>query len=120
MANINDPNQSPLDQATRGTIMGGAEHFDPVIENNFWSENWSSRPYAAADLGYSHYQPAYRFGWESRMRWQGHRWEDAEPHLMREWEAAHGESKSTWQEIKDAVRDAWDRLTPGDKDRDGR
>jgi hypothetical protein len=120
MANISDPNQSPLDQATRGTIMGGPEQFNPVLEDNYWRENFSSRPYAHADLGYSHYQPAYRFGWESRMRWQGHRWEDAEPHLMREWEAARGESKSTWEQVKDAVRDAWDHVTPGHRNEGGR
>jgi hypothetical protein len=120
MANINDPNASLTDQALRGTIMGGAEPFDPIIEDNYWSENYSSRPYASSDLGYAHYQPAYRFGWEQRLKWQGHRWEDAEPQLMREWDAAHpgeGEHRSTWEQFKAAVRDAWDRVGSRDRDR---
>ena len=118
MANINDPNVSRTAQAMRGSVMTGGEHFNPVRENNYWQENWSARPWAHADLGYSHYEPALRYGWESRLKWQGHQWEDAEPHLMKEWEAARGESKSTWQEVKDAVKDAWDRITPGDKARE--
>ena len=110
MANINDPNRSMIDHALRGNTMGGGSGFNPIVENNYWSENWSQRPYAKADLGYSYYQPAYQFGWESRMRYTGHDWEDVQGNLMREWEARRGDSKSTWEEIKDAVKDAWDRV----------
>lgn len=110
MANINDPNRSVTDRALRGQTMGSAAPFDPIVENNYWSENWSSRPYAKADLGYSYYEPAYRFGWEARGRYTGHRWEDVEGNLMREWDARRAESGSTWDEIKDAVKDAWHRI----------
>lgn len=107
MANINDPNRSVTDRELSGQSRTA---FDPVTENNYWRENWSSRPYAKADLGYSYYEPAYRFGWESRQRHTGRKWEDVEGDLMREWDARRGTSKSTWQEIKEAVRDAWHRI----------
>jgi hypothetical protein len=42
----------------------------------------------------------------------GRQWEEAEPDLQRGWETYEhrGESPSTWDEIKAAVRDAWDRV----------
>lgn len=110
MSNINDPGRSMSARALRGNTVGGASGLDPVLESEYWSENWSSRPYVRADLGYSYYEPAYRFGWESRVRYAGHRWEDVEGNLMKEWSAKQGDSRSTWDEVKAAVRDAWDRV----------
>lgn len=110
MANINDPNRSMTDRGLKGETMGSGSRFDPITENNYWSENWSSRPYARADLGYSHYEPAYRFGWESRQRYAGRKWDDVESNLSRDWDTHRGSSRSTWEEIKDAVKDAWHRI----------
>jgi hypothetical protein len=42
-----------------------------------------------------------------------------EPDLERGWEKARGKSRSAWQEMKAAVRDAWDRVT-GHSDRSAR
>lgn len=90
-------------------------------EDRFWRENYSSRPYASPDRDYEDFRPAYRFGTESAGRHRGRDWEDAEPELRRDWERYEhrGESRSTWEEIKDAARDAWDRVT-GDDDETSR
>jgi hypothetical protein len=43
----------------------------------------------------------------------GRRWDDAEPDLRAGWEGYEhrGEAPSAWEEIKQAVRDAWERVT---------
>jgi hypothetical protein len=112
MANRPDPNQSRVDVGLEGDTIFPRHVYDPVVENNYWTENWSARPYTSADLGYSYYEPAYRLGWESRMRYRGHRWEDVEGNIMREWESARSDDRDgAWEDVKHAVKDAWDRLT---------
>ena len=75
-----------------------------------WRQNYASRPYAQADRGYDHYEPAYRYGTASATRHAGRKWNDVESDLERGWDSARGTSKSTWTEMKGAVRDAWDRV----------
>ena len=52
---------------------------------------------------------------------------DAEPDLKRDWERVRGNSSLSWENAKDATRDAWQRMSdaveravPGDSDRDGK
>lgn len=82
-------------------------------EDNFWTENFSSRPYAIGPDYYERFRPAYRYGFESARHHAGRTWDDAEADLRAGWDRYEhrGEHKSAWEEIKDAVRDAWDRVT---------
>ena len=82
-------------------------------EDNYWHENFSSRPYAVGADYYDRFRPAYRYGFESARHHSGRTWDDAEPDLRTGWDRYEhaGENRSTWDEIKDAVRDAWDRVT---------
>jgi hypothetical protein len=84
-------------------------------EDNYWSENFSSRPYALGPDFYDRYRPAYRYGFESARHHVGRRWEDAEPDLQKGWERYEhrGENTSSWDEVKAAVRDAWNRVVGG-------
>jgi hypothetical protein len=84
-------------------------------EDNYWQENFSSRPYALGPDYYDRFRPAYRYGFESARDSLGRAWEDAEPDLRSGWERYQAESgtPSAWDEIKAAVRDAWDRVTGG-------
>ncbi len=80
-------------------------------EDNYWTENFSSRPYALGADYYDRFRPAYRYGFESAQSHMGRRWDDAEPDLRAGWERyEHRGNASTWDEIKEAVRDAWDRV----------
>jgi hypothetical protein len=81
-------------------------------EDNYWFENFTSRPYALGPDFYERFRPAYRYGFESAQSHMGRPWEDAEPDLQAGWERYQhrGEQPSTWEEIKAAVRDAWDRV----------
>ena len=84
-------------------------------EDNYWTENFSSRPYALGPDYYDRFRPGYRYGFESAQHHLGRPWEDAEPDLRSGWDRYEhrGESPSAWEEIRDAVRDAWDRVVSG-------
>ena len=84
-------------------------------EDNYWQENFSSRPYALGPDYYDKFRPAYRYGFESARDGLGRTWDDAEPDLRSGWERYQEEAgaPSAWDEIKAAVRDAWDRVTGG-------
>jgi hypothetical protein len=84
-------------------------------EDNYWQENFSSRPYALGADYYDRFRPAYRYGFESARDSLGRTWEEAEPDLRSGWERYQEESgsPSAWDEIKAAVRDAWDRVSGG-------
>lgn len=89
---------------------GAAEKINPTVEDQYWRDNYGSRPYAKADAGYDTYQPAYRYGWESRSQHAGRKYNDVENDLERGWDNAKGTSKMAWGEAKGAVRDAWHRV----------
>jgi hypothetical protein len=80
-------------------------------EDNYWHENFTSRPYALGADYYDRFRPAFRYGFESGVHGLGRSWEEAEPDLRSGWDRYQyrGEQPSAWEEIKDAVRDAWDR-----------
>lgn len=87
-------------------------------EDNYWFENFSSRPYAIGPDFYERFRPAYRYGFESAQHHVGRQFEDAEPDLREGWSRYEhrGTEPSPWEEIKAAVRDAWDRVTGGKTD----
>ena len=79
-------------------------------EDRYWRQNYSSRPYAAGS-DYDSLAPGYRYGYENAGRYPGRGWGDVESDLARDWNAYQYRGTSTWQQVKDAVRDAWDRVT---------
>jgi hypothetical protein len=112
--------------AVAGAVMG-KKAADPAVESNYWRENHSSRPYARQDVGFDHYEPAYRTGVESYNRNPGRSFDDVEPELSRDWGRARGNSSLEWEHARPAARSAWDRVSnateraiPGDSDKDGR
>lgn len=115
--------------AAIGSVAGGmagkgvAESINPTVEDAYWRENYSKRPYVQAGTDYAALQPAYQHGWEARSRYAGKAFNDVEPDLRRDWEGSQYGSRLGWDKAKGAVRDAWDRVEraiPGDRDRDGR
>ena len=106
--------------AAMGAVAGGiagkviAEGLNPSVEDTYWREHFSSRPYVEAGKSYDVYRPAYQFGWESRNRYRGETWETAEAKLEREWKEAHDKASNlAWENgARSATRDAWDRMLP--------
>lgn len=91
---------------------------DWQTEESFWRENYRTRPYVQQGRDFEEYRPGYQYGYESANRMRGRDWNDVEPELKRGWDTyeGRGQSRSKWEEIKDSVRDAWNRAT-GDDDR---
>jgi len=115
--------------AAIGAIVGGlagkaaAEQVDPTVEDAYWRENYRSRPYVDKNASYDMYQPAYRYGWESRSRYPGRSFDEVETELGRDWQSRRDTSSLDWERGKSAARDAWhrvERAIPGDADGDGR
>jgi hypothetical protein len=99
-----------------GAVGGGAagsslaEQLNPTDEDAYWRDNFRKRPYADETLSYDHYRPAYRYGWESRARLAGQRWDQVERELERGWRENRGESRLGWTDARMAARDAWQRV----------
>jgi hypothetical protein len=111
-----------------GAVAGGAagkslaEAVNPTVEDNYWLENYKTRPYYVAGEAYEIYQPAYRYGWESYTLYPGRKFDEVEPELRTGWDKFKGKSSLTWDRAKQATRDAWhkiERALPGDFDKDG-
>lgn len=105
-----DDNYVTNAQATAGTS-GALPSWD--AEDRFFETNFDTRPYSQPGQFYGQFRPAYRYGFESASHSLGRTWEEAEPDLEAGWGRYEhrGENPSTWEEIKDAVKDAWDRVT---------
>lgn len=112
--------------AVAGAVAGRATKVDPVVEDTYWRDNFSNRPYAAG-AQYDDYQPAYRYGLDSYSKYPNRSFDEIEPELSRDWGGARGKSSLDWEKAKHASRDAWHRVSnaaeraiPGDSDGDGR
>ncbi|MBL9147675.1 MAG: hypothetical protein JNM94_03185 [Phycisphaerae bacterium] len=105
--------------AAAGAVAGGlggkavAEAIDPTVEAEYWRETYRTRPYVTDAEPYSVFEPAYRFGWESRSRMlkDDLTFEEAESDLSRQWEEFKDKTALSWERARHAVRDAWDRLS---------
>ena len=86
------------------------QQLDWGSEEEHWREGWSTRPYASADRDYEYYRPGYRYGFESAQRHQGRNWNEAEGDLRSDWDRYEHRGESTWENMKDAARDAWNRV----------
>ena len=78
-------------------------------EDAYWRQNYSTRPYAAG-RNYDTLSPGYRYGFDAANRYRGRKWADVEKDLERDWDTYPHRGTSTWQHMKDVVRDAWDRV----------
>lgn len=81
-------------------------------EDNYWFENFTSRPYALGPDFYDRFRPAFRYGFESAHHHLGRSWDEAEEDLRRGWDRYQhrGANPPLWEDIREAVRDAWDRV----------
>ena len=80
-------------------------------EKSYWRDNWATRPYVSGDRGFDYYRPGYRYGFEAADRYRGRQWDEIEGDLRTTWDSYEHRGESTWEHIKDAVRDGWHRAT---------
>ncbi len=99
-----------------GAIAGGlggkaiAESIDPTVEDAYWAENHRHRPYYDSQLDYSHYQPAYRQGWEAASLTSDKTWDEIESEMKDRWTSRQSYSTLDWENARQASRDAWQRI----------
>jgi hypothetical protein len=101
---------APTGSLDRTTKPEGAQAPDADAEDRYWHDNYLSRPYTDDTLSYDHYRPAYRYGWESRTRFAGRRWDEVERELEKGWRESRGQSRLGWTDARQAARDAWQRV----------
>ncbi len=88
-----------------GTISG-----DWNVDQQWWRDNFRERPYVAADSVFESYEPGYQFGYLAANRYRGRSWNDVEPKLRSDFDNFEGRGQSTWENMQDAIHDAWDRV----------
>jgi len=98
---------------------GAAEAVNPAAEDQYWRQNYASRPYYESNYTYEEdYRPAYQYGWSSRTEHANKNFSDVENDLERGWDKTKSSSRLGWDKAKHATRDAWDRLeSKFDRDR---
>lgn len=85
----------------RGTS-GGYADYDRDFRSHFQTA------YGNTGRDYSEYEPAYRYGAESRGRYAGRNYADVERDLRSDYEGRYGQG--AWENVKDAVRTGWERV----------
>lgn len=110
--------------AALGAVVGGligkgvAEGIDPTEESAFWRESYKLRPYYDQGFSYeSDYEPAYKFGWETRKKYHDKKFEEVEPELKENWQQAKTKSRLDWDNARQPVRDAWERIETRDNNK---
>ena len=84
-------------------------------EDVYWRENFPARAYATGRK-YEDYRDAFRYGYESGIHSLGRKWREVEADLRTGWDKFEGRRTggAAWENVKDAVKDAWHRITGQD------
>jgi hypothetical protein len=94
-----------------GAVAGGlagqavAQGVHPGFEEDYWRTRFGEGPNAEA-YHYETYRPAYRYGWDARLHHPGRSFEQVEGDLETAWDEPSG---LAWNDVKEAVREAWNR-----------
>ncbi|WP_143745664.1 hypothetical protein [Massilia sp. KIM] len=77
-----------------------------------YRKHWSAT-YGADAGSYDEYRPAYSYGEQMRRnaRYSNRQWDEAESDLRMDWESRNPNGPSTWEKMKSAVRQGWDKMT---------
>ncbi len=89
---------------------GFTEGVNPVLEEAYWRKNYLREPYYERGYTFDDYLPAYRTGWEGRLRYSGRTYEQCERDLQRDYQRNRGASQLEWAKNRHAVRAAWERF----------
>jgi len=86
------------------------EQIDVSDENRYWQEYYNQHSYYGRN--YDEFQPAFQYGWESAIPQEnrGKKFEDVEAKLREGWSEYTGTSRTDWDYMKWAARDAYNRI----------
>jgi hypothetical protein len=103
--------QKNIENTTEESMAHTPTRSDWQTEEEYWREQYRNRPYFEAGRDFDYYRPGYRFAYDARDRYQDDEWDNVEANLQRDWDRYDDRGQTTWQQIKNAVRDGWDRIT---------
>lgn len=107
--------------AAIGGIAGGvigksaAEVVNPTDEVLFWRSEFPNRPYAHSGT-WEDFEPVYFNTATAYGLHFGREFAEVEPELERAWRSDRRNSRLEWPSVRDASRDAWERLAKSTKD----
>ena len=84
---------------------------DDAAYRSHWNATYST---AADGSSYDEYKPAYSYGSEMARneKYRGRQWNEVESDLRTDWDTRYANGgQSTWEKMKSAVRQGWDRMT---------
>lgn len=86
------------------------EQIDLSDEDRYWHDHYDQQPYWGRN--YDEFQPAFQYGWESAMKpeYRGKKFEEIEAQLRAGWSDYNGSSRTDWDSMKWAVKDAYNRI----------
>ena len=91
----------------------GAASSSMMGDDDYYRNHFTST-YGSSGSSYDTYQPAYSYGTQMRQSemYRNRPWDEAEPSLRSDWETRNaGNTGSTWENMKDAVRHGWNKMT---------
>jgi uncharacterized protein (TIGR02271 family) len=90
-------------QGAQGKMATDFAAYDADFRSNY------NTAFAKKGLPYERWEPAYRYGYTlaSDQRYAGKDWAAVEMDARRDWEGRH---QGAWEEFKDAIRYAWDKV----------
>lgn len=95
-----------------------ARLYSARLEDLYWSRNYWREPYFRAGFDYEDYAPAYCVGYSGCAQYGG-RFEDSEKSLCSNFIRIKGDSRLTWEEAREPVRAAWERIEAADAETQG-
>lgn len=102
------PAMKHLDAKEVGSAV--AEAIDPGEYREHFHREYRFAAYYSAGREWPDYEPAYRYGYDSYLDCGGHRFEEVEAELGREWHRHRASSRLHWIEAREAVRDGWHHI----------
>jgi len=92
--------------------LAAGEDLDEVAEGDYWRQNFQRRPYYEPGRPYERYEPGYRYGWQSAVGYgpEAVEFEDIETEIARAWSYDLASGEMDWEDVREAVRDAWRRV----------
>jgi hypothetical protein len=77
-------------------------------EETYWREHHDKQPFVKPGHSYEHYATAYRTGYEGFRKYPDKKFEEVEADLETDYQKQ--QANLPWEDARDAVRAAWDKV----------
>ncbi|MBD8528516.1 YsnF/AvaK domain-containing protein [Massilia sp. CFBP 13647] len=97
----------------KDAVKSGWDKMTSDDDDSYYRNHYNATYSSTGTSDYDKYKPAYSYGSEMRQSdlYRNRPWDDVEPDLRTNWESRNGSTGSTWENMKDAVRHGWNKMT---------